>query len=520
MAAAVFAVDLLGELAVDLAARPARCAMLFEQLEREGVAPHLVLGRGVLRSSSVLQLPVALSLEVQLALLLSLTEATAVSLWRLCTSTGDLKHIAHAGEFNLHALATRRVARRLVSGEDSGQHREGSAVGVVVNPLAKDPAALVARGVPSQDGSLALLEDAVPVLTATLARDKLLNREKRSSRDRVASAESRLARLRFDLHDGPQQDAILLAEDLRLLRDQLGTAVDGHPAKEQLVGRIDDLVARLVALDGDLRQISATLGAPLPRPDPTIDVLLSLTSAFAARTGIEPQMSLDGDFNDLTDSQLTTLLTLLREALTNIRKHSKAANVQISLSGGHDQLEVTVTDDGCGFDPERELVRAAREGHIGLASLYQRVRKLGGHARIESRPGGPTVISATLPPANRKDAKRRNGREAGATIAKPRNGLNTARATVKPRNGRGAAAILVKPRNGRDGAAATVKPRSGRDRTAAISKSRNGSDVLVVSSKARGRTEVVAVVAKPRPPADKVAAVAKPRKRQKKVAAA
>jgi signal transduction histidine kinase len=56
-----------------------------------------------------------------------------------------------------------------------------------------------------------------------------------------------------------------------------------------------------------------------------------------------------------------------------------------------------VTDDGCGFDPETSLVRAARDGHLGLVGMYERVRLLGGRTQIDSRPGGPTVISVTLP---------------------------------------------------------------------------------------------------------------------------
>src|SRR5438067_10723866 len=83
-----------------------------------------------------------------------------------------------------------------------------------------------------------------------------------------AAAQRRLARLRFDLHDGPQQDLVLLAEDVRLLREQLEAVLDGQPHKERVLGRIDDVHAQLVALDGDLRRISAFAESPFLGAEP------------------------------------------------------------------------------------------------------------------------------------------------------------------------------------------------------------------------------------------------------------
>jgi signal transduction histidine kinase len=425
-AAVAFAVEMLSALAVDLAARPARCVALVDEVERVCHAPRLLLGRGVLRSPSLLQLPSAIALEVQLTLLLAFTKASAVSLWSLEPSSRHLRHLAHAGEFNLRALHTRQVARRLLLRDNFAQYREGAAVGVVIDEFGGQRVALVARGAPYPAESLSLLEAAIPVLSAALARDELLGRQERRTRPKSgSSAESKLSQLRFDLHDGPQQDVIVLADDVRLFRSQLASAINEHPAKQRLVGRVDDLVARLVALDGDLRRIGAALAAPFEQADPLIDVLLTLTEAFATRTGIEPTTSIKGDLTNLTDSQLTTLIAVLREALTNIRKHSRANAVTISLSGERHHVKVTVTDDGCGFDPEQEMIRAAQDGHIGLASIHERVRTFGGRAQIESRPGGPTVISAVIPTlgTNGKSASRRGVRgikpRVGAAFLRP-----------------------------------------------------------------------------------------------------
>jgi signal transduction histidine kinase len=211
------------------------------------------------------------------------------------------------------------------------------------------------------------------------------------------ASERSLSRLRFDLHDGPQQDVIILAEDLRLFRDQLASVIDNAVSRDRVLGRIDDLLARLVALDGDLRRISSSLESPFLHHEPLPDAIDELAGAFAARTAIEPQVTLHGELSRLSDSQQITLLALIREALANIREHSDAERVTISVSAGGNGVEATVTDDGRGFDPEETLVVAAREGHLGLVGMHERVRMLGGQTRIDSRPGGPTVISVRLP---------------------------------------------------------------------------------------------------------------------------
>ena len=59
-------------------------------------------------------------------------------------------------------------------------------------------------------------------------------------------------------------------------------------------------------------------------------------------------------------------------------------------------VEAQVTDNGCGFDPEQTLIRAAQAGRLGLVAMHERVRLLGGRCRIDSQPGGPTVVSVAL----------------------------------------------------------------------------------------------------------------------------
>jgi signal transduction histidine kinase len=189
----------------------------------------------------------------------------------------------------------------------------------------------------------------------------------------------------------------MLAEDLRMFRDQLATVIDDPASRERMLGRVDDLEARLVALEGDLRRISGSLLSPFLLPDSLPDAVAQVAEALTERTQIEPEIKFEGELTELSDSQQIAVLALIREALSNIREHSDAEHVTITLSRGRDGVNATVTDDGRGFDPETALVRAARSGHLGLVGMHERVRMLGGQTKIDSRPGGPTVISLSLP---------------------------------------------------------------------------------------------------------------------------
>lgn len=110
-----------------------------------------------------------------------------------------------------------------------------------------------------------------------------------------------------------------------------------------------------------------------------------------------PEVTCTFDSEPLPDSlgEVTniTLYRLVQECLTNITRHANARTVGITLrlDAATHLMTVTVRDDGQGMDPSR-----ARLG-LGLVGLRERVEMLGGRLRIESRPGGGTIIEAAMP---------------------------------------------------------------------------------------------------------------------------
>jgi signal transduction histidine kinase len=84
---------------------------------------------------------------------------------------------------------------------------------------------------------------------------------------------------------------------------------------------------------------------------------------------------------------------IAQEALRNVGRHAKASIVNLSIAASDGGLQLAVTDNGCGFEPESH----ARRPSLGRASMRERIRLLGGQLDIHSTPGGGTTVLAWVP---------------------------------------------------------------------------------------------------------------------------
>jgi signal transduction histidine kinase len=164
------------------------------------------------------------------------------------------------------------------------------------------------------------------------------------------------------------------------------------------MGRLADIDARLGRLDADLRELAHSLESATAATRPLEEVLEQEIEAFRGDTEIDVELVRKGDFSLLTASQRIALVRIVKEALSNVREHSAATKVSISVAMRRNHVHAEIVDNGRGFAVERTLVRAARTGRLGLLGMNERVRLLGGGFDVQSRPGGPTAISVMLSP--------------------------------------------------------------------------------------------------------------------------
>jgi signal transduction histidine kinase len=113
----------------------------------------------------------------------------------------------------------------------------------------------------------------------------------------------------------------------------------------------------------------------------------------AKRTGLRIQVFAADLPRDLPEEHKTCIYRIVQEALNNVSRHAQASAAQVGLQRTDQQIDLTIQDDGTGFDSER--VRG-----LGLLGMEERVHHLGGSFSIDSQPGRGTLLKIHLPLAN------------------------------------------------------------------------------------------------------------------------
>jgi signal transduction histidine kinase len=123
-----------------------------------------------------------------------------------------------------------------------------------------------------------------------------------------------------------------------------------------------------------------------------------LVRDWSEQTGIEAHGSTSGTPRELLPEAEVALLRAAQESLTNVYKHARASNVNVTLTYMDDRVIIDVLDDGDGFDPAAitPAVGPQDERGFGLTAMRERVEQLGGRLAVETAPGEGTAIVVEL----------------------------------------------------------------------------------------------------------------------------
>lgn len=213
----------------------------------------------------------------------------------------------------------------------------------------------------------------------------------------ITASDDERAKVASDLHDGPVQELSTLAIQLDLAKTVLKR---GEVAKaEELLVEIRKRISREVLA---LRHLMMELRPPVLDERGLSDAIENYAKTFELETGITV------DFRDTVRARFskpieTVLYRITQEALANVRKHSMARQVEITLTVERDSspdephcmAHLTIADDGVGFDVETSAAALTR-GHIGLASMKERAELAGGECTVRSNPGEGTVVQVKI----------------------------------------------------------------------------------------------------------------------------
>lgn len=205
---------------------------------------------------------------------------------------------------------------------------------------------------------------------------------------REAGAVGERARLARDIHDTLAQG---FSSILLLARAGASRSTDEKTGKlftqisETAAENLDEARTVVGALTPD-----ALSGAPLP------DVLGRLLERLSEQTGISTDLRVEGEPVAVPTAVEVALLRLAQGALANVRSHSRAKRVAVTVTHAGTDLLLDVVDDGIGFDPDTLGTRPGRSG-FGLRSMTERLREIGGTVTVESAPGEGTAVAASVP---------------------------------------------------------------------------------------------------------------------------
>ena len=237
--------------------------------------------------------------------------------------------------------------------------------------------------------------------------------ERKQAAESLRESESRLRRLSSQIMTAQETERRRISRELH---DDLGGALavlklrtsfiekslrpDQAGLREesrQVMEHIDQIIDNVARISRDLSpSILEDLGlAP---------ALRRLIENFAKAHKIEVASDLAGLDAPLSKNAQFMLYRILQEALTNIGKHSRAKNASIVIRQENGRLLVSVDDDGRGFDAGAKDSKRAAEKGMGLATMKERARMLGGTLDISGRAGLGTRITLVIPAGEKEGA--------------------------------------------------------------------------------------------------------------------
>jgi PAS domain S-box-containing protein len=211
----------------------------------------------------------------------------------------------------------------------------------------------------------------------------------RVSRKLIAAQEQERRRIARELHDDIGQRLAMLTIEIGELQDS------SFNLPAQVRSRITELKKQTSGIATDIQSLSHGLHSAKLE-------YLGITTAirsFCKEFGEQQKVEIDFQTHDLPsplDPDISLcLFRVLQEALNNSAKHSGVRQVAVQLWGTSDEIHLTVSDRGVGFDSEHEKQRESRG--LGLISMEERLKLVNGTFSVESQPNRGTTIHARVP---------------------------------------------------------------------------------------------------------------------------
>lgn len=265
----------------------------------------------------------------------------------------------------------------------------------------------IARAVHDRDDNIVVL-----VVCEDITGRRAVEEELRRARDEM---ERRVAERTGELRES-QRELRLLAGRLltaqederrrlaREMHDDLSQRIRGFALQAENMARrekglspsgeesVRALAARLSALANDVHALSRRLHPAMLKDLGLVSAVEAECAAFGEQGRVQADFQAEGVPETVDPETALCLYRITQEALRNVAKHAATDRARVRLTAEGDVLELTVADDGQGFDAQR-----VRGVGLGLASMLERARYVHADFGVESRPGAGTVVRVRVP---------------------------------------------------------------------------------------------------------------------------
>lgn len=221
-----------------------------------------------------------------------------------------------------------------------------------------------------------------------------ITNRKRAEEDRLELSgqlidfqEKERSRLARELHDDFNQRLAVLAVDL----ERTAQTVSDSPAEAS--ERLHELWNRASEIGADLHSLSHRLHSSTLESLGLVLGVSSLCGEFAEQHHIQVDFTHENIPRSVPPDIALCLFRVAQEGLRNVKRHSGASRAEVRLEAVRQAILLSIADKGMGFDSHASRARAG----LGIRSMQERLRLLGGRFEIRSQPGEGTVIHVWVP---------------------------------------------------------------------------------------------------------------------------
>ncbi len=206
----------------------------------------------------------------------------------------------------------------------------------------------------------------------------------------IKNTEDERLRISLELHDGPIQSIVASQFSIQACRALL------QENMEQIDAKLLATAKGLLESTHSLRRIVSDLHPPDLERSGLISAIQEYLSIIDNEGKIKCYLKVNGEAQKLKYSTERAIYYIVREAVTNSKKHAQASTIEVKLEFQKEKLIVAVRDDGVGFTfPEDE--ESLYLNHIGIRSINERAKFLQGELAISSKIGQGTTVQLDLP---------------------------------------------------------------------------------------------------------------------------